>query len=275
MDSNNILQEMGIKELEHVVLKAKGDEVSLNNRDYEDGEPVLCFRNIQIALLSEDTRVVAAQGGFLNQPRVVWEERTNTTFQFSNGTLNPISLKMLLESKMLKEDNPRIPYQELIILDGQGQGYLTHEPVPDGEGKIFYQGFARENLQNKIEGKLDEQNRKKFYCGDKYANQEIMVNYYYRSKNYGTIYTLSRERKANLYSLEATFYLKDENDGRLHTGILEMPKVYIMSNINLRMGERADPAVGTFRIMAMPENYDGYDSMVWRMTYLDEDIYGI
>jgi hypothetical protein len=27
--------------------------------------------------------------------------------------------------------------------------------------------------------------------------------------------------------------------------------------------------------MAMPENYDGYDSMVWRMTYLDEDIYGI
>ena len=275
MDSNNVLQEMGIKELEHVVLKAKGDEVSLNGRDYEDGEPILCFRNIQIALLSEDTRVVTAQGGFLNQPRVVWEERTNTTFQFSNGTLNPISLKMLLESKMLKEDSPRIPYQELIILDGQGQGYLTHEPVPDEEGKIFYQGFARENLQNKIEGKLDEQNRRKFYCGDEYANQEIMVNYYYHSKNSGTIYTLSRERKANLYSLEATFYLKDENDGRLHTGILEMPKVYIMSNINLRMGERADPAVGTFRIMAMPENYDGYDSMVWRMTYLDEDIYGI
>jgi hypothetical protein len=37
---------MGIKELEHVVLKAKGDEVSLNGRDYEDGEPILCFRNL-------------------------------------------------------------------------------------------------------------------------------------------------------------------------------------------------------------------------------------
>lgn len=275
MDSNNVLQEMGIKELEHVVLKAKGDEVSLNGRDYEDGEPVLCFRNIQIALLTEDTRVVAAQGGFLNQPRVVWEERGNTTFQFSNGTLNPISLKMLLGSNMLKQDNPRIPYQELVYLDKQGQGYLTYEPVPDKEGKIFYQGFDRENLQGKINGKLDKQNRRKVDCGTNYADQEIMVNYYYYSKNSGTIYTLNRERKANLYSLEATFYLKDENDGRLHTGILEMPKVYIMSNINLRMGERADPTVGTFRIMAMPENYDGYDSMVWRMTYLDEDIYGI
>lgn len=275
MDSNNVLQEMGIKELEHVILKAKGDETYFNGHYFEDGEPILYFRNIQIGLLSEDTRVIAAQGGFLNQPRVVWEERSNTTFQFSNGTLNPISLKMLLESNMLKEDKPRIPYQELVYLDKQGQGYLTHEPVPDGEGKIFYQGFARENLQNKIEGKLDDQNRKKFYCGDNYADQEIMVNYYYYSENSGTIYTLSRERKANLYSLEATFYLKDENDGRLHTGILEMPKVYIMSNINLRMGERADPTVGTFRIMAMPENYDGYESMVWRITYLDEDIYGI
>lgn len=275
MNSNNVLQEMGIKELEHVILKAKGDETNFNGHYFEDGEPILYFRNIQIGLLSEDTRVVAAQGGFLNQPRVVWEERSNTTFQFSNGTLNPISLKMLLESNMLKEDRPRIPYQELVYLDKQGQGYLTHEPVPDEEGKIFYQGFARGNLQNKIEGKLDDQNRKKFYCGDNYADQEIMVNYYYYSENSGTIYTLSRERKANLYSLEATFYLKDENDGRLHTGILEMPKVYIMSNINLRMGERADPTVGTFRIMAMPEDYDGYDSMVWRMTYLDEDIYGI
>jgi hypothetical protein len=45
---------------------------------------------------------------------------------------------MLIESNMLKEDKPRIPYQELVYLDGQGQGYLTYEPVPDKEGKIFY-----------------------------------------------------------------------------------------------------------------------------------------
>ena len=86
---------------------------------------------------------------------------------------------------------------------------------------------------------------------------------------------MNRERKANLYSLEATFYLKDENDGLLHTGILEMPKVYIMSNINLRMGERADPTVGTFRIVAMPDMLDDVADTVCRITYLDEDIYGI
>jgi hypothetical protein len=44
--SSNIIQEMGIKELEHVILKARGDETCLNGRYFEDGEPILCFRNI-------------------------------------------------------------------------------------------------------------------------------------------------------------------------------------------------------------------------------------
>jgi len=56
---------MGIKDLEHVVLKAK-DYMRLGDRTFKPGETVLYFRNIQIALLSEDTQVVAARGGFLN-----------------------------------------------------------------------------------------------------------------------------------------------------------------------------------------------------------------
>ena len=84
-----------------------------------------------------------------------------------------------------------------------------------------------------------------------YAGKTIVADYYFVPKSGAITYTMDRERKPNLYTLEATFYLKDENEGLLHTGILEMPKVYIMSNINLRMGERADPTVGTFRIMAI------------------------
>jgi hypothetical protein len=61
----NIIQEMGIKDLEHVVLKAK-DYFSIGPYHFEPGEPVLYFRNIQVALLSEDTRVIAARGGYLN-----------------------------------------------------------------------------------------------------------------------------------------------------------------------------------------------------------------
>lgn len=266
----NFIQEMGIKDLEHVVLKAK-EEVELGGHLYEAGEPILYFRNIQIAMLSENTRVIAARGGFLNQPRVVWEDRSDVTFQFSNGTLNPISLNMLLEANMLRPSTIYVPMQEVVDIDSYGNAFLTQEPAPDK--KSFFKLFSLENLQTKVMP-LSMDGRKITF-DKKYGDQSVVADYYFIPKNSPITYTMDRERKANLYTLEATFYLKDENDGLLHTGILEMPKVYIMSNINLRMGERADPTVGTFRIVAMPETVDSYEAMVCRVTYLDEDIYGI
>ena len=268
---SNFIQEMGIKDLEHVVLKAR-EYIKIGPYTFEPGEPVVYFKNIQIAMLSENTQVVAARGGFLNQPRVVWEDRSDTTFQFSNGTLNPISLNMLLEANMLNRERPYVPVQEIIDLDESGVGYLTH--LPDQSKKRYYKIFQAENIQHNTKLVPTEEGQKLNF-GKEYGNLSIVADYYFEPKNQPITYTMNRERKANLYSLEATFYLKDENDGLLHTGILEMPKVYIMSNINLRMGERADPTVGTFRIVAMPENKDNYDSMVCRVTYLDDDIYGI
>ena len=267
----NFIQEMGIKDLEHVVLKAR-DYITLGGHSFEPGEPVLYFKNIQIALLSENTQVIAARGGFLNQPRVVWEDRSDTTFQFSNGTLNPISLNMLLEANMLELIEPIVPIQEVVEVEN-GKTYLRHEP--ELSRKRYYKILEAENIQHyaKLKPLSEEGNLVCFK--DKELNATIVADYYFKHKNSALIYTMNRERKANLYSLEATFQLKDENDGLIHTGILEMPKVYIMSNINLRMGERADPTVGTFRIVAMPEDVDGYDSMVCRVTYLDDDIYGI
>ena len=271
------IQEMGIKDLEHVVLKAR-DHMKIGSKAFEPGEPVLYFKNIQIALLSENTQVIAARGGFLNQPRVVWEDRSDTTFQFSNGTLNQISLSMLLESNTLQKDNVLVPMQEIVRVN-YGKAYLKQKPTK--ERKRFYKFFKAENLQHESASSkklipIEEDFEKGIvYFNEDINDVEIIADYYFQPKNQPITYTMNRERKANLYSLEATFYLKDENDGLLHTGILEMPKVYIMSNINLRMGERADPTVGTFRIVAMPENYEGYDSMVCRVVFLDDDIYGI
>lgn len=265
------LQEMGIKDLEHVVLKAKTSS-EFYGRYYEAGEPILYFENIQIAQLSENTNLRMAQGGFLNQPLVVWEDRQNTMFQFSNGTLNKISLNMLLEANMITENKINAPFKEKVEIDMNGKAYLSY--IPTKERKVFCYTYTVGNMQKKISNfSISEDGC--LTVGDKYYGQTVLVDYYFNPKSTATLYTMSRERTANLYTLEATFYLKDENEGLFHTGILEMPKVYIMSNINLRMGERADPAVGTFRIVAMPENNDGYESMVYKLTYLDQDIYGI
>ena len=267
----NFIQEMGIKDLEHVVLKAR-DCVRIGPYNFLPGEPVLYFRNIQIALLSESTNTVAARGGYLNQPRIVWEDRSDTTFQFANGTLNPISLNMLLEADMLHRSDVAIPMQEVVEVTN-GVAFLSQ--APDLSRKRFYKAFEAENIQHNIKLNPTSEEGTKIVFGNNKDLNEIVADYYFKPENQPITYTMNRERKPNLYTLEATFYLKDENIGNLHTGVLEMPKVYIMSNINLRMGERADPTVGTFRIVAMPDMLDGNEHTVCRVSYLDKDIYGI
>ena len=275
-----LIQELGIKDLEHVVLKAK-QKMWLGGKEFQPGEPIIYFDNIQIALLTENTRVISARGGYLNRSRVTWEDRDDVTFQFSNGTINQFSLNMLLEANMLKSYTARIPHAELLEVDENGKIYLSHDPAEGSQR--FYKLFSANNIQHYTteEGNMSSlitpvsENGREVVFSKEYADCSIMVDYYFLPKNGAQIYTMARERKSNLYTLEATFYLKDENDGLLHTGILEMPKVYIMSNINLRMGERADPTVGTFRIVAMPDTLDGTPETVCRITYLDEDVYGI
>ena len=270
-----LLQEMGIKNLEHVVLKAR-ESGFMYGRNYEAGEPVLYFENIQIAQLSEGAQVVAAKGGFMNRSRVIWENREDTMFVFSNGTLNIHSLNMLLEANVVRREAVGVPIKEVLTIEN-GRALLTHVPLADK--KKFCFTYDLNNIQQKVKDftiEIEDNNQNAYLVvNESYEGKMLLLDYYFDPESTAVHYTMSRERRPNLYTLEATFYLKDENDGLLHTGLLEMPKVYIMSNVNLRMGERADPTVGTFRIMAMPENMDGYDELVYKITYLDEDIYGI
>ena len=265
----NFIQEMGIKELEHVVLKAKTSLV-IGDHIFEPGEPILYFRNIQIAMLSEDNRVISARGGYKNPPLVIWEDRHDLTFAFSNGTINQNSLGLLLGVNALKTNQIYIPHQEIVEVEN-GIAYLSY--LPAANKPQFFKSFEAENIQRAIHP--IHQDKKMLQFNKDENIKTIMADYYFLPKSGGLIYTMAQEKRSNLYTLEATFYLKDENEGLLHTGVLEMPKVYIQSNINLRMGERADPTVGTFRIVAMPDRLDDNPDVICRITYLDEDIYGI
>ncbi|MBO7535658.1 MAG: hypothetical protein J6T34_00765 [Bacilli bacterium] len=75
--------------------------------------------------------------------------------------------------------------------------------------------------------------------------------------------------------MEGKFYSKDENEGMNYTNLIYMPKVRIVSDINLRLGERADPTMSVFNIIAMPENVGGNKkSLILEITRLSEDIDG-
>ena len=53
-----------------------------------------------------------------------------------------------------------------------------------------------------------------------------------------------------------------------------MPKIRITTNINLRLGERVDPTVSVFNIIAMPQSQEESSNLLMKMTRLGEDIDG-
>jgi len=52
-----------------------------------------------------------------------------------------------------------------------------------------------------------------------------------------------------------------------------MPKVRVVSDISLRLGERADPTVSVFNIIGLPENTgNNRNGLIMEITRLSEDI---
>ena len=267
-----ILQDLGIKDLERVCIKTK-NQTAFGNRVLEAGEPLVYFENLQIAVLSENIRPIIARGGWGNEPAVIWEDRQETIFAFSNGTVTTQSLNLLLNANMVEGVNPEPLFyvEDNLIIGRNGQVKLKYEPAAGT--KLFCFVYDLENVQERVKPLLIEGRTLTF--DQKYAGKVILCDYYFNYKKDMITYTMARERFTNLYTLEATFLMKDENDGLLHTGIIRMPKVRIVSNINMRLGERVDPMVSTFNVIALPESQGNRESVICEIRYLDEDITGI
>ena len=300
--------------------------MQFGERYIEADEPVLYFENISMAMLSEQSREIYARGGWLNQPKVIWQDRSEIRFQMSEGVVSQFGLGILLGAKVAVKGND----SEKPILMHKTEGpfdfaigeeipriYLEHWPADyeKWKKKTFIFEYARDAVQKKIYGKairgehkdpfdlnketpcielykdkypflteeerrsafpedyeedLSEEEREKRHLAD--TNKKYIVDYYYEYGKEAISYTLQKERFNGLFSLEGKFYSKDENEGINYTNILYMPKVRIVSDINLRLGERADPTVSAFNIIGLPETVGDDKDLIVEVQHLGEDL---
>lgn len=265
------------------------------SRQIEEQEPVLYFNNVNMSVLTEQDKLVIARGGWGNMPHVIWEDRSEVQFQMVEGVMSQTEMSILLGANMVqkKEDVPLfIQIKEgPMQLDNQHRLYLKHWPELK-ERKAFIFGYDRNAIQKKRYGKLITDSPDPFQpdmmrpCIEVYKNKDLIqenladtddeyvVDYYYEYKDEALIYAIEKERFNGLFTLEGKFYSKDENKGYNYTNIIYMPKVRIASNINLRLGERADPTVSTFNIIGLPETIGEYKNLIVDITRLNEDIDG-
>ena len=284
-------QYFGVKELYEVVLKAKVP-MQFGLRRLEEGEPVLYFENISISMLSERQTPIMARGGWSNMPRVIWEDRSEVQFSLTEGVMSSIGMGILLSStvseKKQSSESLLVPKREGPFELENGRLYITHQPVLYPTKKVFIYEYKRGVAQRKVFGQLDPDNDRynsfldqKEICikvfDDKEGNEadatkEYIVDYYYEYKDEALIYTIQKERFNGLFTLEGKFYSKDENDGLNYTNLIYMPKVRVVSDINLRLGERADPTTSVFNIVGMPEKTEDSNNLIVKIVRLNQDI---
>ena len=275
-------QYFGVKELYEVVLKAK-TPMQFGSRHLEKDEPVLYFENVSISMLSERSNPIMARGGWSNMPRVIWEDRSEVVFSLTEGVMSSVSMSILLSANMTEKTNGvsiLIPKREgPFELDDEDSFTLEHMPVLPPDKKVFIYEYDRDVGQKKVYGEIMEVKNNIF--GEQYpririkeadATKRYMVDYYYEYKDEALIYLIQKERFNGLFTLEGKFYSKDENDGMNYTNLIYMPKVRVVSDINLRLGERADPTTSVFNIVGMPEKTDESNNLIVKIVRLNQDI---
>lgn len=287
-------QYFGVKELYEVVLRAKVP-MRFGSRYLEEGEPVLYFENINLSILTEENKPVIARGGWANLPRVIWEDRSEVQFTLSEGVLSSISMGILLSAAVTdrSQANPLLVSKREgpFTLNNEHRLFLEKWPVPLEQRKTFIFEYERDVAQRKVYGKrihglidpFDESKERP--CIEVYKdkelkeladiNKEYIVDYYYEYGDEALIYTITKERFNGLFTLEGKFYSKDENDGLNYTNLIYMPRVRVVSDINLRLGERADPTMSVFNIIGLPETTgSNKKGLILEITRLNSDIDG-
>ena len=294
-------QYFGHKELYEVVVRAK-TPMQFGERYIESQEPILYFDNVNMSLLSEQSRPVFARGGWGNMPRVIWDERSEVQFSLVEGVMSSVGMGILLSSNVLSQQDKQplyihmkeCPLEIIGYLDKEVQGEilqfpiveLKYKPVLYPEKKTFIFIYARNAIQSKIYGQYIETepdalgmrhyrialSQDKNFTTPAKNNERYAVDYYYNYEDEPLIYSVQKERFNGLFTLEAKFYSKDENEGKNYTNVLYMPKVRIVSDISLRLGERADPTVSTFNIIGLPETVGDQKNLIMEITRLNGDI---
>ena len=297
-------QYFGHKELYSVVLRAN-TPMQFGTRHIEVQEPVLYFNSVQMSLLSEQNRPIFARGGWANMPHVIWDERSEVQFQMVDGVMSSAGFGILLGANVATQEdgeplyiNMREELEPLGIthektVKNEKRYFpvieLKHKPVMYPTRKIFIFTYDHNTIQQKIYGlclepedALGSTHYRMALALDKNFetpaenNGSYVIDYYYKYEEEDTplIYSVNKERFNGLFSLEAKFYSKDENEGHNYTNILYMPKVRIVSNINLQLGERANPTVSTFNIIGMPETVGETRNLIMEITRLSEAVDG-
>ena len=255
-------QSIGMKELYEVSLKATYP-IEVNGETIEIGETIAYFDRIQLANFQETKTTASANGGYDNRALVWWEETKEVKLNFTQGVFSKNQLALMINARLIKNNGEQIiPVHKIERLESDESGKITllHEPK---EPTFVYDVVTGKKIKDWT--RTDNV----ITIAERY--REVMVDYYYDYDNGFEVLQLGRPFAHGCFSLTGKTRVKDDATGKVATGIINIPKLRLMSDLSMRLGSDAIPQVGRFDAVAIPVGARG-EKKVMEIIFLNDDI---
>lgn len=252
------------KELYDVKLKSTYN-MEVNGRVYEPGEVLTTFDNIQMATINEVKPRFAANGGFDNRKYIIWEETTQIDFSFSQGIFSHLQLALLDNARLLQPVNKQsliLHQREFKEVNEQCELELKYIPC---EPIFIYLKDSGERIREfSVKGK-------NLVFADKYKYTDVIVDYSFEYSDKYNEMLIGRRLLSGYLELEGKTRFKEDLTGIDKTGIIKIPRLKLMSDLSIRLGENANPVIANFRASGFPIGDKG-SKKVMELFFLEEDI---
>lgn len=249
------------KDLEKVSLKATSN-IEIGNKQFVPGETLAYFDKIQVAALDEQRDVRVAEGGYENQPRVFWETTKDLKLRFSQGVFSEEHFALLTNAKLIEQVGVPILISEQEDKETNESGVITLKHAPVGEIFVYNKNTGSRITNYTIDG----------------ANLtfetpflEVLVRYTFNYTNKIYDYKIGRRLVNGFVELEGRTRIKDDVSGQVVTGIFKIPKLKLLSELSVKLGEQATPVVGRFDALCVPVGSRG-NTYVTDFVILSDDI---
>lgn len=250
----------GLKEIYDCVIKATYD-IEIDGKKISIGEPIVAFKKLQLVDFQEVKKRFNATGGYNNQTFVSWESTKEEQISFSQGVFSKVHLAILGNADLDKKNNIEVPKYEEGELDEQKKFQLKYTPIQ--ESLFVYNAENGEKVNFVLENNT-------ILCDtDPYTNIQAYYNFIYADEAH--IINVGKQLIKGYVELTAKTRLKDDRTGKIVTGIFKIPKMKLMSDFSIRLGNDAAPAIGNFRVNAFPTGSKGSEK-VMEIILLSDDI---
>lgn len=255
-------QGLGFKELYEVFLKATYP-IEMGGKTIEAGETIARFDKISIANFQEIKSQASANGGYDGRTLMSWEETKELRLNFSQGVFSKTQMALMTNAKLIKsKEFEPISLNTLEICETDEEGKIILSHLPNGPFYIYDRKTGEKLTDWTILNK--EVFLKKPYL-------EVAVDYNYDYLEGYSCFQVGEPLTQGYLTFQGKMRIKDDITGQVKTGIIRIPRLKLMSDLSMRLGEGAAPQVGRFDAVALPVGGKG-DKRVMEILFLEEDV---